>query len=131
MGQSPGKPDLGAVFDQHVRHGIEDKDVEATMTTMIAEPYGGNVPTARGGIGGVRRCDAEEFVGKMLADTRVIPVSRTIGENQLRARGRPVSTTTYVEVPWAAPRSSPASRHPTTRSSPSSRAMGSGSTSPR
>jgi len=82
MGQSPGKPDLGAVFDQHVRHEFEDKDVEATVTTMVAEPYVWNVPTARGGIGGagVRRFDSEEFVGKMPADTPVIPISRTIGE---------------------------------------------------
>jgi carboxymethylenebutenolidase len=104
MGQSARKPDFGAVFDQHVRHEFEDKDVEASMATMIAEPYVWNVPTARGGIGGagVRRFYSEEFVGKMPADTRVIPVSRTIGENQL-VEELILAFTHDVEIPYLLP----------------------------
>jgi len=73
-------PDLGAVFDAHVRHEFEDQDVDATMTTMVDEPYVWNVPVALGGVGqaGVRRYYAEQFVGKMPADTRIEPVSRTV-----------------------------------------------------
>jgi carboxymethylenebutenolidase len=77
--------DLGAVFDRHVRLEFEDKDVEATMTTMAAEPYVWNVPTAMGGDGreGVRRFYAEKFVGRMPADTKVAPISRTVGADQV------------------------------------------------
>jgi len=80
-----GRKDLGAVFDQHVRHEFEDKDVEATMKTMTAEPYVWNVPTAVGGVGnhGVRRFYSEKFVGKMPDDTQVIPISRTVSEDQV------------------------------------------------
>jgi carboxymethylenebutenolidase len=35
---SPAK-NLGAVFDAHVRAEFIDKDVAATMATMVAEPY--------------------------------------------------------------------------------------------
>jgi carboxymethylenebutenolidase len=33
------------VFDEHVRHEFEDHDVEATMKTMVKEPYVHHVPT--------------------------------------------------------------------------------------
>jgi carboxymethylenebutenolidase len=77
--------DLGAVFDAHVEHEFADKDVDATMRTMTAEPYVHNVPMLTGGFGGegVRRFYTEEFVGKMPQDTKVIPVSRTVGKDQV------------------------------------------------
>lgn len=77
--------DLGAVFDQHVQHEFEDKDVEATMRTMVPEPYVFNVPTAIGGVGGegVRRFYSRYFVGKMPADTSVERISRTVGQDQV------------------------------------------------
>jgi carboxymethylenebutenolidase len=77
--------DLGAVFDAHVAHEFVDQDVDATMRTMTAEPYVHNVVTAKGGYGGdgVRRYYTEEFVGKMPKDTQVIPISRTVGKDQV------------------------------------------------
>jgi carboxymethylenebutenolidase len=48
---SNNSKDLGAVFDEHVRHEFEDYDVEATMKTMIKEPYVHHVPTLTGGVG--------------------------------------------------------------------------------
>ena len=32
-------PDLGAIFDKHVKCEFEDHDVDATMKTMVKEPY--------------------------------------------------------------------------------------------
>jgi carboxymethylenebutenolidase len=42
---SNNSKDLGAVFDEHVRLEFEDHDVEATMKTMVKEPYVHHVPT--------------------------------------------------------------------------------------
>jgi carboxymethylenebutenolidase len=77
--------DLGAVFDAHVKHEFVDHDVAATMKTMVAEPYVHNVPTNTGGFGreGVVRFYTEQFVGKMPKDTKVTPISRTVGKNQV------------------------------------------------
>jgi carboxymethylenebutenolidase len=36
---------LGDVFDTHVKAEFIDKDVAATMATMVAEPYLTHVPT--------------------------------------------------------------------------------------
>jgi len=77
--------DLGAVFDAHVKHEFVDHDLEATMRTMIAEPYVHNVPTLAGGVGtgGVRRFYEDQLVGKMPGDTKMVRVSRTVGGDQV------------------------------------------------
>jgi hypothetical protein len=52
--------DLGALFDGHVAREFADFDVDATMETMVAEPYVHCVATLAGGFGGreVRRFTA-------------------------------------------------------------------------
>jgi carboxymethylenebutenolidase len=74
---------LGDVFDAHVKYEFVEKDVEATMKTMTEDPYVHNVPTLTGGTGheGVYRFYKNHFVGKMPADTQVVPVSRTVGKD--------------------------------------------------
>jgi carboxymethylenebutenolidase len=87
MSAPTGTPaaDLGSVFDAHVTHEFVDHDVDATMRTMVAEPYLLNVPTLAGGVGAaeVRRFYERYFVGKMPADTKVVRVSRTVGRDQV------------------------------------------------
>jgi hypothetical protein len=39
MTESSMVKNLGAVFDAHVKAEFIDKDVAATMATMVAEPY--------------------------------------------------------------------------------------------
>lgn len=75
------KPDLGAIFDEHVAAEFVAMDVAATMSTMTAEPFVNHVPTMMGGVG--RRDVADfydkHFVGHWPADTEIIPVKRTVG----------------------------------------------------
>ncbi|WP_447973587.1 nuclear transport factor 2 family protein [Nitrospira sp. Kam-Ns4a] len=77
--------DLGAVFDAHVQHEFVDHDVEATMRTMTAQPYLLHLPTLTGGAGAgeVRGFYERYFVGKWPADTKVVRVSRTVGQDQV------------------------------------------------
>ena len=44
--------DLGELFDGHIEKEFVDRDVDATMKTMAAEPYVHCVPIMTGGIGG-------------------------------------------------------------------------------
>jgi carboxymethylenebutenolidase len=83
MEQSSGAPDLGSIFDAHVRHEFVEHDVTATMQTMTDQPYVHNVPTITGGDGydGVLDFYTNHFVGKMPADTRVERISRTVGKD--------------------------------------------------
>jgi carboxymethylenebutenolidase len=81
----PDRVDLGAVFDAHVRHEFVDRDVDATMATMTAEPYVNHVPVMTGGVGrdAVRRFYAEHFIGQWPADTAITHVSRTVGAERV------------------------------------------------
>ena len=77
--------DLGSVFDAHVKHEFVDHDVNATMRTMVTEPYLLHVPTLTGGHGAdeVRSFYERHFVGKWPTDTQVSQISRTVGTHQV------------------------------------------------
>ena len=77
--------DLGAVFDAHIKREFVDRDVEATMQTMVPEPYVYNIPSMTGGFGsqGLRRFYSEHFVSQIPKDAKVTPISRTIGKDQV------------------------------------------------
>ena len=77
--------DLGALFDGHIAREFADFDVDATMETMVAEPYVHCVATLAGGIGGreVRRFYNEHFINQIPEDAKVTPISRTIGKDQV------------------------------------------------
>jgi carboxymethylenebutenolidase len=66
--------DLGALFDAHVTHEFVDRDVDATMNTMTAEPYLLHLPMLSGGEGrsAVRDFYQRFFVGKWPADRKVL-----------------------------------------------------------
>ncbi|HEY1735729.1 MAG TPA: nuclear transport factor 2 family protein [Methylovirgula sp.] len=73
--------DLVAIWEAHCRYEFETYDVDATMATMVAEPYVNNIPTMIGGVGhaGVRRFYKDHFIGANPPDTTVTTVSRTVG----------------------------------------------------
>jgi carboxymethylenebutenolidase len=79
------EPNLGAVFDQHIKHEFQDHDVDATMETMTKEPYVHHVPMMTGGKGyaGVYNFYKNHFIGKMPDDTKLVHISRTVGKDQV------------------------------------------------
>jgi carboxymethylenebutenolidase len=77
--------DLGAVFDEHVGAEFDLKDVDATMKTMVAEPYVWHVPTLAGAAGGdaVRRFYSTQFIGQTPADAVLHPIARTVSADRV------------------------------------------------
>jgi carboxymethylenebutenolidase len=77
--------DLGALFDGHIGREFADHDVNATMETMVPEPYVHCVPIMTGGFGGqgVRRFYSKHFINQIPKDVNVTPISRTIGKDQV------------------------------------------------
>jgi carboxymethylenebutenolidase len=77
--------DLSALFDGHIAREFADLDVDATMETMVDEPYVYCVPVMTGGFGGqgVRRFYSEHFINQIPKDAKVTPISRTIGKDQV------------------------------------------------
>lgn len=76
---------LGKVIDEHIKCEFDRRDIEATMKTMIKEPYVHHIPTLTGGIGysGVYNFYKDELIGKMPDDTKFVRISRTIDKNQV------------------------------------------------
>ena len=77
--------DLSALVDGHIATEFADRDVDATMQTMVPDPYVYSVPIMTGGFGGegVRRFYSEHFINQIPKDAQVTPISRTIGKDQV------------------------------------------------
>ncbi len=77
--------DLAALWEEHCRCEFETRDLDATMATMVEEPYVNHVPTMTGGVGHdqLRRFYRDHFIGRNPADTELVPVSRTVGTDSL------------------------------------------------
>jgi carboxymethylenebutenolidase len=77
--------DLGAVFDEHVAAEFEERSVDATMRTMVPDPYVWHVPVLTGASGGeaVREFYSTQFVGQTPADAVLRPIARTVSENRV------------------------------------------------
>ena len=76
-----GDQDLIALWEAHCRFEFETRDVDATMATMVAEPYVNHIPTMTGGVGHhqLKRFYKYHFVGVNPPDFRLAPISRTVG----------------------------------------------------
>ncbi len=77
--------DLAALWEEHCRYEFETRDLDATMATMVEEPYVNHVPTMTGGVGhdALRRFYRDHFIGRNPPDTELVPVSRTVGQDSL------------------------------------------------
>ena len=77
--------DLGVLFDRHIEKEFADRDVDATMETMVSEPYVYSVSSMTGGFGseGVRRFYSAHFINQIPKDAKVTPISRTVGKDQV------------------------------------------------
>ena len=73
------------ILDEHVGDEFQLKDAEATMHTMVAEPYLTHVPTLTGGTGyeEVRRFYKYHFIPGWPPDVEVTPISRTVRQGRV------------------------------------------------
>ena len=77
--------DLDHLWDMHCFYEFAERDVPKTMATMIDEPYVNHIPTMTGGVGQkmLSRFYQHHFVDSNPADTKLVPISRTIGADRL------------------------------------------------
>ncbi len=78
-------PDLEAIWGKHVEHEFANKDVEATLETMADDAYVNHMPVMTGGRGkeALREFYSKHFISKMPSDTKLTPLSRTVGDSQI------------------------------------------------
>ena len=103
--------DLGALWEAHCRYEFETRDVEATMASMVAEPYVNHIPTMTGGVGHdeLKRFYKYHFIGANPPDFRTTPISRTIGADRI-VDEFVMHFTHTTEIDWMLPGIAPTGR---------------------
>jgi carboxymethylenebutenolidase len=104
--------DLSRLWEEHTKHEFLTRDTEATLETMVEDAYVNHIPVLTGGSGkaALREFYSRHFIPTMPPDTTLIPISRTIGEEQL-VDEMIFSFTHSQEMPWMLPGVAPTHRH--------------------
>ena len=103
--------DLSALWDKHCEYEFGTRNVDDTMSTMVAEPYVNHIPTMTGGVGyrQLYRFYKHHFVHGNPPDMAIKPLSRTIGANQIVDEFI-MEFTHSTEVDWMLPGLAPTGR---------------------
>ncbi|MGK9166897.1 dienelactone hydrolase family protein [Inquilinus limosus] len=104
--------DLSGLWERHTELEFATRDARATMTTMVAEPYVNHIPTMTGGVGqdDLYRFYTNHFIPKTPKDTKLIPISRTIGVDRL-VDEMLFCFTHDIEIDWMLPGIPPTGRY--------------------
>jgi carboxymethylenebutenolidase len=104
--------DLSALWELHTMHEFGTRDVDATMKTMVAQPYVNHIPTLTGGVGHdqLKRFYKHHFIPTTPKDTKLIPISRTIGADRL-VDEMLFCFTHDIEIDWMLPGVAPTGKY--------------------
>jgi len=82
---TPAQKALIQRWEEHVRYEFSTRNTEDTLATMVQDAYVNHIPVLTGGVGRdeLREFYSKWFIPQMPPDTEMIPVSRTVGEDQL------------------------------------------------
>ncbi|HVB17720.1 MAG TPA: nuclear transport factor 2 family protein, partial [Stellaceae bacterium] len=99
-----GPETLARLWEEHMRHEFDTKDPDATIATMVDDAYVNHIPVMTGGSGkpALHHFYATHFIPRMPPDLEAIPVSRTIGSDQL-VEELVLKFTHSVEIDWMLP----------------------------
>jgi carboxymethylenebutenolidase len=103
--------DLVALWEEHIRHEFQTRSTDDTLLTMVEDAYVDHVPVLTGGSGKaeLREFYATHFIPKMPADMEMVPISRTVGSDQL-VDEMVVKFTHDIEMDWMLPGIPPTGR---------------------
>src|SRR6266404_3336479 len=79
--------ELERLWEEHIRHEFSTRSTEDTLKTMVEDAYVDHVPVLTGGSGQaeLRQFYSTHFIPRMPPDMEMVPVSRTVGTDQLVA----------------------------------------------
>jgi carboxymethylenebutenolidase len=106
------KADLTRLWEEHTNHEFSTRDTESTLATMVEDAYVNHVPVLTGcaGKAALRAFYSVDFIPRMPPDTKLTPISRTVGEEQL-VDEMIFSFTHTQEMPWMLPGIPPTNRY--------------------
>src|SRR3954466_8198880 len=76
---------LTRLWEEHIRYEFQTRNTADTIATMVEDAYVDHVPVLTGGSGKAELTEfyATHFIPKMPPELEIVPVSRTIGSDQL------------------------------------------------
>jgi carboxymethylenebutenolidase len=82
---TPDQEFLRELWEEHMRCEFATRSTEDTLATMVEDAYVNHIPVLTGGVGKdeLREFYSTHFIPQMPPDTEIIPISRTIGADQL------------------------------------------------
>src|SRR5262249_8020576 len=83
--QMPTPKQLEQLWADHLAGEFQDKDVEATLATMVDDAYVNHMPVNTGGRGkdALRAFYRDDFIPSWPDDLAMTPLNRVVGEGQL------------------------------------------------
>ena len=102
---------LARLWEEHIRHEFKTRSTADTIATMFEDAYVNHVPVLTGGSRKAELTEfyATHFIPKMPPDLEIIPVSRTIGSDQL-VEELVLKFTHSIEMDWMLPGVPPTNR---------------------
>src|SRR5260370_3715837 len=99
---------LRALWEEHVQCEFATHNTDDTLATMVADAYVNHIPVLTGGVGReqLREFYSKRFIPQMPPDTEMIPISRTIGGDQL-VDEMVFKFTPTISLDWMLPRVAP------------------------
>jgi carboxymethylenebutenolidase len=76
---------LRDLWEEHMRCEFTTRSAEDTLATMAEDAYVNHIPVLTGGVGRsqLREFYSRRFIPQMPPDTEIVPISRTIGHDQV------------------------------------------------
>jgi len=108
---TPSQEALARLWEDHIRHEFETRSTEDTLATMVEDAYVDHVPVLTGGCGKAELQEfyATHFIPRMPPDMEMVPISRTIGSDQL-VDEMVIKFTHSLELDWMLPGVPPTGR---------------------
>ena len=103
--------ELERLWEEHIRHEFSTRSTEDTLKTMVEDAYVDHVPVLTGGSGQaeLRQFYSTHFIPRMPPDMEMVPVSRTVGTDQL-VDEMVIKFTHSLEMDWMLPGIPPTGR---------------------
>ncbi len=101
---TPAQEALQALWEEHLQYEFGTHSTEDALATMVEDAYVNHIPVMIGGVGkpALREFYSQYLIPQMPPDIELIPISRTIGTDQLV--DEMVATFTHtIQMDWMLP----------------------------
>jgi len=111
-GAAAARPSLVDLWEEHLKYEFATRETEQTLRTMVPDAYVNHVPVLTGGVGHdqLREFYSQRFIPQMPPDTKLTPISRTVGADAV-VDEMIFEFTHTIKMDWMLPGVEPTGKH--------------------